>query len=182
MVIVMGNEQDKKMYSLCVEVSKKSKCLSRKIGAVITKDDIVISTGYNGPPKGVVHCDDKEYRKFLVNKMIEDDSPAMITYPDKPKKCPRRHNGFISGEGLEYCKSVHAEVNAILFAINKGVSVEGGTLYLNWITPCIECSKIIINAGIKEIVVTKNSEYEPVGLTGKYLLGQSNIKIRTYQK
>jgi len=123
--------------------SRMSKCLSRKIGAILVRDNRVIGTGYNGPPSGVPHCD---YR---------DDNGNYLTGAGVLKtfdKCPRQRMGYKSGEGLEYCPAVHAEINPILQAARMGFSTVDSTLYCYCGTPCVNCAKEIIQAGIKRVV------------------------------
>jgi len=119
-------------YNICVAVASKSRCLSRQIGAIIVYDNSVVATGYNGPPRGVSHCG---------------------------PECPRKLAGFPSGEGLHLCPAAHAEANCIVNAARLGVSVVGSTIYMNCPIPCTECSKLIINAGISEVVVVDASFY-----------------------
>lgn len=148
--------QDRYWLLVCNSISENSKCLSRKIGAVIVKDDkFIVSTGYNGPPSRYLHCKDVCYRKIM---------------------------GFKSGEGLEYCPSSHAERNAIAIAAKLGHSVDGCAMYMNCIIPCFECAKSIINAGIKEVVVIKLDDYDTKGLTGRQLFEQTGVKIREFGK
>ncbi|MGI6721404.1 MAG: deoxycytidylate deaminase [Anaerovoracaceae bacterium] len=108
-------------------VATRSTCLRRHVGAVIVKDKRVIATGYNGAPKGVPHCSEKG-------------------------GCLREQRGIPSGERHELCRALHAEQNAIIQAATFAQSVEGATMYVTN-QPCIICAKMIINAGIKRIVV-----------------------------
>jgi len=121
-----------------------SKCLSRKIGTVLVRGNQVVATGYNGPPSGVPHCD---YREIDVAKRC-----APYTDHSIEDKCPRQRLGFPSGEGMEHCVAVHAEVNPIMQAAREGRSTLGTTLYCYCGTPCVNCMKEIIQAGIKRIV------------------------------
>lgn len=105
----------------------RSTCLRRQVGAVIVRDKHVISTGYNGAPKGVPHCEEKG-------------------------GCLREKLGIPSGERHELCRALHAEQNAIIQAASLGQSVEGADIYVTH-QPCIICTKMIINAGIKRIFV-----------------------------
>ena len=107
--------------------SKRSTCLRRHVGAVIVQDRHVIATGYNGAPRGLKHCE--ELGGCLREKL----------------KVP-------SGERHELCRALHAEQNAIIQAAVLGQSVEGGTIYITH-QPCAICSKMIVNAGIRNIVV-----------------------------
>lgn len=105
--------------------ASRANCTRRKVGAVIVKDKNVLATGYNGPPSGAVHCD--------VVGCIRDDL-------DVP-----------SGERHELCRGLHAEQNAIIQAAVHGVSIAGSSIYITT-HPCVVCSKMIMNAQIKEIV------------------------------
>jgi deoxycytidylate deaminase len=89
--------------------------------------------------------------------------------------------GFTSGEGLEYCQAAHAERNAINTAARLGYSTTGCSLYIDCVIPCFECAKSIINAGIKEVVVTKLENYEKRGIIGQDLLESAGVKIRKFQ-
>jgi len=106
-------------------VSTRSTCTRRKVGAVIVKDKRILATGYNGPPKGLAHCD--------------------VT------GCIREELNVPSGERHELCRGLHAEQNAIIQAAVHGVSIRGATIYVTN-HPCVVCAKMLINAEIKEIV------------------------------
>jgi len=106
-------------------VSTRSTCTRRKVGAVIVKDKRILATGYNGPPKGLAHCD--------VTGCIRED----LNVP--------------SGERHELCRGLHAEQNAIIQAAVHGVSIRNATIYVTN-HPCVVCAKMLINAEIKEIV------------------------------
>lgn len=107
-------------------VASRSTCRSQRVGSVVVIDRSIISTGHNGPPRGVPHCD----------------------------PCPRFDAGYPSGEGLHLCPASHAEVNALVQAARNGVSVRGGSLYLSseGVQPCKSCAGAIVNAGIREVV------------------------------
>jgi dCMP deaminase len=106
-------------------VSERSTCMRRKVGAVIVKDKHILSTGYNGAPKDITHCEDMG--------------------------CLRQRLKIPSGERHELCRGLHAEQNAIIQAALYGVSLNGATLYCTNM-PCSICTKMIINAGIKNII------------------------------
>ena len=128
-------------------VAKRSNCVSRKVGAVITVDNQIVATGYNGAPKGLHHCVDAGGSLRKLNK-IE------------------------SGTRQEVCRAAHAEQNAIISAAVKGVSIKGGTIYTNTY-PCSICTRMIINAEIKKIVY--DSDYsDPLA---KEMLDESGIKV-----
>jgi len=171
---------DNYFYNICEAVSSNSKCLSRKLGAVITNEKYIVSTGYNGPPRGCPHCNEEAYRSYIFGVASNDISNLHSVEDTNSKTCPRKVMGFISGNGLQYCPASHAERNAIYTAARLGTSIEGCILYLNWITPCVECCKAIINSGIKEVVVTSLDNYEHSGIKGIDLLKYAGIKIRAY--
>lgn len=129
--------------------ASRANCTRRKVGAVIVKDKNVLATGYNGPPSGAVHCD--------VVGCIRDDL-------DVP-----------SGERHELCRGLHAEQNAIIQAAVHGVSIAGSSIYITT-HPCVVCSKMIMNAQIKEIVYAGGY---PDDLSELMLL-ESNISKRNF--
>ena len=108
---------------------KRSTCLRRHVGAVIVKDNRVIATGYNGVPKGIRHCEETG--------------------------CLRQQLNVPSGKMHELCRGLHAEQNAIIQAACMGSSIAGGTLYCTT-QPCVICTKMIINAGIKRVVIKES--------------------------
>jgi len=107
-------------------VKGRSTCLRRKVGAVLVKDKNILATGYNGAPSGVRHCHETG--------------------------CLRDQLGIPSGEKHELCRGIHAEQNAIIQAAKLGVTIKGATLYCT-ILPCFICAKMIINSGIKKIII-----------------------------
>lgn len=125
--------------------SKRSTCLRRHVGAVIAKDKQQLTTGYNGAPKGIPHCAELG-------------------------GCLREKLGVPSGTHHELCRGTHAEQNAITQAAKFGISIEGSTMYCN-ASPCVICTKMIINAGITRVVF--DSEYnDPLA---KEILGQQKV-------
>jgi dCMP deaminase len=116
---------DEYFMEIAHQVATRSTCLRRHVGAVIVRDKRILATGYNGPPRGLAHCDEVG--------------------------CLRSERGIPSGERQEICRGLHAEQNAIIQAALHGVSVEGGTIYITH-QPCITCAKMIINSGIVRAV------------------------------
>jgi len=170
--------------NICVELSNNTKCLSRKVGAVIAKENkYIISTGYNGPCTGAVHCDDTDYRQRLASRLLKDGVLVDFDYLiEMNGMCPRKIIGYNSSEGLKYCQAAHAERNAIDMAARLGHSVNRLTMYLNYGLPCIECAKSIVNSGIKELVVADEDDvYEKSGWTGKDILNFGGVEIREYE-
>lgn len=127
------------------EVSRRGTCLRRRFGAVIVRDDQIVSTGYVGAPRGAKNCSDIG-------------------------RCPREEANIPSGERYELCRSVHAEQNAIINAARAGVSVLGGTMYIYGENikdgtiaegkPCKLCRRYIINAGLKKVVIKGKDGYK----------------------
>ncbi|MDI6810416.1 MAG: dCMP deaminase family protein [archaeon] len=115
---------DEYWMNIVYDVAKRSTCLRRQIGALVVKDDTIISTGYNGAPRGFPHCLDVGCRRDMLN--------------------------IASGERHEECVGVHAEQNALLQA---GRDAEDATLYVNAF-PCKICAKLIINARITRVVMS----------------------------
>jgi dCMP deaminase len=110
--------------SIARMVATRSTCLRRHVGAVLVKEKRILSTGYNGAPAGLKHC-------------IEVG-------------CLREKDSIPSGTRHELCRALHAEQNAIVQAAYHGISIAGSTLYCTN-KPCVICSKMLINAGIKRI-------------------------------
>ncbi len=106
-------------------VSSRSTCLRNQVGAVIVKESQILSTGYNGAPKKLPHCSEVG--------------------------CLRESLGVNSGERHELCRGLHAEQNAIIQAAYHGTSVRDSKIYCTT-RPCSICTKMIINAGIREII------------------------------
>ena len=111
---------DEYFLGIATVVATRTPCLKRSVGAILVKDKRILTTGYNGPPSGISHC----------------------------SRCKRLD--VASGENLEECFAVHAEVNAIVQASKYGIPILGSKLYCT-VKPCFSCAKIIINAGIKEV-------------------------------
>ena len=152
MLIVMQERPsyDEYFMEMAHVVSKRSTCLRRKVGALLVKDKHILCTGYNGAPKGLSHCSDVG--------------------------CLREEQNIPPGERHELCRGLHAEQNAIIQASVFGVSVKGSVLYCTN-TPCVVCVKMLINAGVEEIIYS--GEY-PDDLARK-ILQESNIKIRKFK-
>ena len=106
-------------------VAKRATCLRRQVGAVLVMDKRLLATGYNGAPSGLAHC-------------LEVG-------------CLREQRQIPSGERHELCRGLHAEQNVIIQAAFHGIRIQGSTLYCTNL-PCAICTKMLINAGIKEII------------------------------
>jgi dCMP deaminase len=116
---------DDYFMTITAEVATRSTCLRRRCGAVVVNDRRILATGYNGTPKGVRHCGEVG--------------------------CLREQRGIASGSHHELCRGIHAEQNAVVQAALYGVAMGGSTVYCTH-QPCVLCAKILINAGVVEIV------------------------------
>ena len=140
---------DEYFMNMAKLVATRSTCMRRQVGAVIVKDKRVLSTGYNGSPKGTKHCEEKG--------------------------CIRVQLDVPSGTRHELCRGVHAEQNAVIQAAYFGVSVNESTIYTTTF-PCSMCAKILINAGVREVVFM---EGYPDDLS-KELLDETGLIVRKY--
>ncbi len=126
-------EFDDIYMELAVNLAKRSHCIKRHVGAVLTKDTRIISIGYNGPPSGTHNCD--------------EEWPAV--------GCPRDSKGSCS-------LAIHAEQNAILYAVKNKTTVEGATLYVT-LSPCLACSRMIYSMGITKVIYLNSyAEYKGI--------------------
>lgn len=166
--------RDRWFYDIAATVASYASCHSRKIGAVLVRDKSVLSTGYNGPPRGVPTCDRRWYNDPAF---LEKYREAFETSDQIEGICPRRVIGFPSGQGLDICPAGHAERNALINAARFGIETKGATLYMTCGVPCTPCLVEIINAGVEEIVVTGIDIYDA---TAEYLLNNSDLKIRFF--
>ena len=120
---------DEYFMSMAYLAATRSTCLRRQVGAVLVKNKHVLATGYNGPPKGMKHCEETG--------------------------CLREELGIPPGERHEICRGLHAEQNAIIQAAVFGISIDGSIIYVTN-TPCVVCAKMLINSGVKEIIYDGN--------------------------
>ena len=162
-------EWDLYFMNLAKVVAENSKCLSRKIGAVLVKDKSVVSTGYNGPARGMKHCSERTVEFFEAL----DGAISKIRVGADDKTCPRRYLGYGSGQGLHLCQAGHAERNALIQAAKHGISTNGATLYCACPLPCKECMIEIINSGIARLVCLAGKDYDTYS---RVLLQESNIE------
>jgi len=119
------NAWDSRFMEMAVLVSSWSKDPGTKVGAVLVREKRILTTGYNGAPRGIAHCSERG--------------------------CLRDELNVPSGERHEICRGLHAEQNAIIQAAYHGVSIKGGTMYCTF-RPCTICIKMIINSGILRVV------------------------------
>ena len=137
--------------SIAKLVSTRSTCMRRQVGAVLVRDKKILATGYNGAPSNIEHC--------------------------HISGCLRDQLGIPSGERHELCRGLHAEQNAFLQAALYGTIVKGAILY-STVQPCIICAKMIINAGIREVVITG---HYPDKMSQDFLR-QAKVKVRIVKR
>jgi dCMP deaminase len=140
---------DDYFMTIARQVATRSTCLRRNCGAVIVKDRRLLATGYNGTPKGLRHCEEVG--------------------------CLREKLGIASGSHHELCRGIHAEQNAVVQAALYGVAIDGSTIYSTH-QPCVQCAKILINAGITEIVY---GDAYPDALSEE-MLAESGVAMRLF--
>ena len=136
--------------SITYLVRERSTCLRRKVGAIAVKDRHILATGYNGAPSGVRHC-------------LETG-------------CLREQMGIPSGQRHEICRGLHAEQNAIIQAARYGINITGASIYITT-QPCVVCAKMLINAGIQEIVY-QNPYPDELAMS---MLEEAGMKLRVYE-
>jgi dCMP deaminase len=127
---------DEYFMKIAEDVATRSTCIRRQVGAVIVKDKRILSTGYNGAPKGVSHC--------------------------TAETCIRNKLNIPSGEKHELCRGLHAEQNAIIQAAAHGLSIAGASIYVTN-QPCSICTKMLINCDIRSFLY-RNPYNDPLAL------------------
>ena len=133
-------------------VASRANCRRRQVAAVIVRDRRIISTGYNGTPRGATNC-------------FEGG-------------CPRCASDAPSGSELGDCICCHAEENAITQAAFHGIAVSGAMLYCT-LSPCLLCAKMIINAGIREVVYEGSYSFNT---QTRELLAAVDVRCRQFQR
>ena len=143
------NKWDSRFMQMAETVASWSSCFqeNRHVGAVIVKDKRILATGYNGAPAGIVSCAERG-------------------------ECLRRKRNIASGTMQEVCYAVHAEQNAIIQAAKLGISLDGAVMYVTH-QPCILCTRMIINSGIKKVIY-KNGYPDEFALE---LFKESSVEI-----
>ena len=141
---------DEYFMNIALVVASRSNCMTRHVAAVVVKDKRIISTGYNGTPRGTKNCNEGGC-----------------------ERCSKRTIAT-AGQNLSECTCSHGEENAIVQAAYHGTPLKGAALYTTF-SPCLTCAKMIINAGIREVIY--NSEY-PVAQRSFELLKEAEIIMR----
>jgi deoxycytidylate deaminase len=192
-------------YKLTLEATKKwlrlakavkeieNPCYSRQIGVVIVDPDAnsLVSSGHNGPPQGCPPNDDPDYLRDVVWPQLTAEEKcsvisdwqrepdefckkAFVTKYANCKTCPRKPIGAPSGKRLELCTCIHGEVDAITRA-NRDVSGYYMVCYCG--VPCIECTKVIINAGIDTVVGIDHGRGDYSLYSSRWLFEKSKVKL-----
>jgi dCMP deaminase len=143
--------KDQYFMEIAEIVSKRSTCIKRKVGAVLVKNNHIVSTGYNGVPSGLPHCNEE--------------------------RCVRQN--LKSGERPELCRGVHAEANCIIQAAFHGTSIDGDTTLYCTTFPCMSCLKLLVNAKVKRILYKEG--YYMENKVKQELVKESSIKIEKFQ-
>jgi dCMP deaminase len=125
--------------NIAKEIASASKCVSKQVGAVIVKDGRILSTGYNGTPAGFINCCD-------------------------------HWNGVHTKDHHDWSKiyEIHAEMNAIIWAAKKGISIDGASIFVT-LEPCSECSKNLIASGIKNIFFLNSYSHTDSSVISKFI-------------
>jgi dCMP deaminase len=140
---------DEYFMTLADEVATRTTCLRRAVGAVVVKDRRILATGYNGVPSGLRHCAETG--------------------------CMRQELNIPSGQRHEMCRGLHAEQNAIIQAARYGINIAGASIYITT-QPCVVCAKMLINAGIIEVIY-KNPYNDALA---QELIAESGMRMRVY--
>jgi dCMP deaminase len=164
---------DEYFINLCDLVATRATCDRKQVGSVIVKNNRIISTGYNGAPEGLPHCNSPDtyikcsycyHEEELKDGILEPYSRCINCYEKLTEKDIRYGGHDIEND---HClRVIHSEVNAISQAARVGIATEGATIYCNT-KPCYTCLKIIISAGIKEVVY--KDDYDTCERTEKLL-------------
>ena len=140
---------DEYFMGIAWQVASRSTCMRRHIGAVLVKDKRILATGYNGVPAGLAHCEEVG--------------------------CLREQRQIPSGEHHELCRGIHAEQNAVIQAAKHGIAMDGATAYCTH-QPCVLCAKILLNAGVVDIVF-RDAYPDPLS---EQLLGEAGVVPRRW--
>jgi dCMP deaminase len=138
---------------LAVNLAKRSHCIKRHVGAVLVKDTRIISIGYNGPPPGTHNCDEE--------------------WPEEGCSLDRKGGCYLA---------IHAEQNAIIYAVKNNASIEGSTLYVT-LSPCLDCARMIYSIGIEKVIYLKSyAAYKGIDFDeGVEFLKRFGIETKQYE-
>ena len=143
---------DEYFMDIAKVVGRRSNCMKRQVAAVVVLDHRIVATGYNGTPRGAKNCNEGG--------------------------CPRCNSLAPAGSGLDDCLCNHAEENAVAQAAYHGISIRGATIYCTF-SPCLRCTKLMINAGIGEVVYNARYDIDERSLA---LLAECGVTVRPIQR
>lgn len=146
-------------------VAEQSTCLRLQVGAVLVKDNRVISIGFNGTPTGQLHCEEN-FRK-VYEKEYKDKFPTYEEFLASRTFYDLHGKWSIENE-------LHAEQNAISFAAKNGIATQGADVYVTW-SPCVHCAKVIVSAGIKKVFYKNTYDRSQEGI---FFLEKNGIECR----
>lgn len=188
---MIGEKFVKKYMRLAKQVgTDKNPCYSRQIGVIIVDPIInkVVGTGYNGPPRKTFHCDHPTYLESILWPQLTDEEKEYCNKEyncnneskfarkfGNQKQCPRRILNIPSGHKLHYCSCAHAEANAI---VNAAQNIYGSYAFCWCGVPCIECTKLMINAGIKRVYCLSGNPNYGGCSSPKSLFQQAGVDVR----
>ena len=143
---------DEYFMDIAKVVGRRSNCMKRQVAAVVVKDHRIVATGYNGTPRGAKNCNEGG--------------------------CPRCNDLAPAGSALDDCLCNHAEENAVAQAAYHGISIRGATIYCTF-SPCLRCTKLMINAGIAEVVYNARYDIDDRSLA---LLAECGVTVRPVKR
>lgn len=144
--MVLRITRDQMLMQMAEVVAKRGTCARAQVGAVVSRDGRIIATGYNGAPAGLPHCDHTRDQPLLGYVMPEGGTEKFTATPGRIMVMPDNTGRLTVGCTI----AVHAEQNAIAFAARYGLALEGSDLHCTH-APCENCSRSIINAGIRRV-------------------------------
>lgn len=177
------NKLDTFFMNTAIEVSKLSNCVSYRVGAVIVKDNRIISTGYNGTPSGFIkNCNEVFCEK---DEYIFPFPDTIFNYNEKYQSLIKNTENIEPNIGRElhhdFSKTyeIHAEMNAILFAAKNGISINNTVMYVT-VQPCDYCIKNLTQSGIKKVIYLNDYD-RSTSVEDNLILSYGLIKIEKYE-
>lgn len=158
---------DTVFMNFCRELSTLSHCVRNQVGSVITVNNRVVATGWNGSAPGMINCD---------NHFAPRIGQLLIENPLWSRDDVLQSDVFKAEHGEWSKREIHAEQNAILQAAKNGTTIAGGTIYVS-LSPCIDCAKALLVAGVERVVYAKEYERDPAGLN---FLKETSMKLELF--
>lgn len=156
----MRINRDEMFMEIAMIVARRATCTRKHVGAVMVRENRIVSIGYNGAPPGLPHCDEAGCGGGVPHITDEQSTPGKTNYYDYPNGCTR---------------AIHAEMNAVAFAARQGAPTDDATMYCTCAT-CANCAALLVSSGITRFVYL-----EPYRLTaGIDLLTEAGIEVIQY--